>query len=226
MVLYICWQNTFMQNISPEIQAIRTDYGKMSLDEHSVDKNPLVQFTEWLNAAIHAKVIEPNAMNVSTINADGFPSSRIVLLRGVDTGLCFYTNYNSEKGHNISNDPKGCITFFWPDLERQIRITGTLAKVSAEESDAYFNSRPRQSQVGAWASDQSHVIADRVVLEQQEKDFEKKFEGVAVPRPPHWGGYRLTPVKFEFWQGRASRLHDRVRYSLLEGSWTIARLSP
>ncbi len=216
-----------MQNGSPEIQAIRTDYGKMSLDESSVDKNPIQQFQTWLNAAIHAQVIEPNAMTVATIGEEGYPSSRIVLLRGVsDNGLTFFTNYHSEKGHNIERTPKVSLQFFWPDLERQVRITGDISKVSAEESDNYFHSRPRQSQIGAWASNQSEALSGRQELEEREKEFEGKFEGISVPRPPHWGGYIIKPIKVEFWQGRASRLHDRLLYTQVEGGWKIERLAP
>ncbi len=217
-----------MENKSPELQAIRTDYGKSSLDEKSVNKNPIRQFEEWLKAAIHAQVNEPNALCLSTLDMDGFPESRIVLLRGVsDDGFTFFTNYNSQKGRDMAVNNKVAINFFWAELERQVRVMGTVAKISALESDDYFNSRPRQSQIGAWASDQSEVLQSREELEAKEKEFEKKFEGIPIPRPEHWGGYLVKPVKIEFWQGRASRLHDRLQYTLLKGgTWGIARLSP
>ncbi|MES2629963.1 MAG: pyridoxamine 5'-phosphate oxidase [Bacteroidota bacterium] len=216
-----------MHTISPEILAIRTNYGKMALDESAVDKNAILQFRNWLQAAVHSQVIEPNAMCLSTIGPDGFPTGRIVLLRGVsEQGFAFFTNYNSHKGHEIEQHPKVSLTFFWPDLERQVRISGTIAKLPAKDSDEYFNSRPRQSQIGAWASAQSEVIGDREELEVKEKEYEAQFEGKEVPRPEHWGGYQVSPIKIEFWQGRASRLHDRLQYTLEHGAWKMERLSP
>lgn len=216
-----------MENTLPEIQAIRTDYAKSKLDELTVNKNPILQFKEWLSAALRSQLIEPTAMCISTLDSAGFPSGRIVLLRAVnETGFTFFTNYTSQKGKDIERYPKVSLNFFWPDLERQVRVVGTIAKISPKDSDEYFNSRPRQSQIGAWASDQSEVLSHRSALEEKEKEFEKIFENKPVPRPEFWGGYNVSPLVIEFWQGRPSRLHDRIRYSLLHGEWEIERLNP
>ncbi len=216
-----------MTKLSVDIQAIRTDYGKASLDVQSVDKNPLHQFKHWLNDAITAKVLEPNAMNLITIALSGFPTSRIVLLRDVkESGFTFFSNYQSEKGREIEKENRVGLNFFWPELERQVRVAGLVTKLSASESDLYFASRPRKSQIGAWASNQSEPIKSREILELKELEFEAKYLGVDVPRPPHWGGYVVVPEELEFWQGRPSRLHDRLKYTLTNGSWEITRLSP
>lgn len=214
--------------MSGNIQLIRKEYTIASLDPSDVSTNPLDQFTKWFNEALSAEVHEPNAMVVSTVNTSGAPSARVVLLKGLENGgFTFYTNYKSQKGKELEKSHLGCITFFWAELERQVRIEGTIEKVSAEESDAYFSVRPRGSQIGAWVSNQSEVIASREVLEQKQIEIEAKFDGQTVPRPAHWGGYKLTPNKIEFWQGRPNRLHDRVLYTLLpSNAWKIERLSP
>jgi pyridoxamine 5'-phosphate oxidase len=210
-----------------EISALRENYTKGSLDVKDVSTSPLEQFQCWFDEAIASQLLEPNAMLVSTVSTDGKPSSRIVLLKGLDNGFKFYTNYLSRKGTELIENPNGCITFFWGELERQVRIEGIIEKVSAEDSDTYFQSRPRASQIGAWVSNQSMVIENREVLEAREKHLIEKFGDAPIPRPPHWGGYRLVPSYIEFWQGRPSRLHDRISYTLQEGeNWNIERLSP
>lgn len=210
-----------------EISALRENYTKGSLDVKDVSSSPLEQFQCWFDEAIASQLLEPNAMLLSTVSTDGKPSSRIVLLKGLDNGFKFYTNYLSRKGTELIENPNGCITFFWGELERQVRIEGIIEKVSAEDSDTYFQSRPRGSQVGAWVSNQSMVIENREILEAREKHLIEKFGDTPIPRPPHWGGYRLVPSYIEFWQGRPSRLHDRISYTLQEGeNWNIERLSP
>ena len=209
------------------IAALRENYTKGSLDVSDVSLLPIEQFQIWFDEAIASELLEPNALLLSTVSAEGKPSARIVLLKGIDTGFKFYTNYLSRKGTELIENPNGCITFFWAELERQVRIEGTIEKVSLEESDEYFQSRPKGSQIGAWTSNQSMVIRNREVLEEREKHLIEKFAGNPIPRPPYWGGYRLVPNYIEFWQGRPSRLHDRIAYSLLEnGDWKIERLSP
>lgn len=216
-----------MSEVSERVQEIRTDYIKGELNEASVLSDPISQFQQWMDQAIGAEVPEPNAMSLATANAAGHPSVRIVLLRGVDEkGFVFFTNYLSHKGTDLAENPHAALMFFWPELERQVRITGTVAKVSVKESDDYFRKRPRSSRIGAWASPQSQVIDDRTFLELRVDEFETKFETGEVIRPAHWGGYRLAPESVEFWQGRASRLHDRVRYVRSEEGWVIQRLAP
>lgn len=207
---------------------IRKEYTKATLDVANVNANPMVQFDKWFQEALQAKVPEPNAMNLATINDDGYPSSRIVLLKGVENGrFVFYTNYQSSKGRQLDSNPNCALTFFWPELERQIRIEGTAARIDAERSEQYFQSRPRGSQIGAWSSPQSTVIESRDILEQRSQLVEKKFEGQAVlPKPHQWGGFEVDAFRIEFWQGRASRLHDRVVYTLADDSWKIKRLAP
>lgn len=206
---------------------LREEYNKDSLDIKDLAQNPIVQFEYWFDEAVGANLPEPHAFMVSTVNTEGKPSARIVLLRNADeNGFTFFTNYNSRKGHDIEAKPYASATFFWQQLQRQVRIEGTIEKVSAQESDEYFASRPRESQIGAWASNQSQVLESREALEQRVASLTKEYEGKDIPRPPHWGGYRIKPTQIEFWQGRASRLHDRFLYTLDNNNWTINRLNP
>lgn len=209
------------------ISDLRKDYTLNGLDKVDVLANPIEQFRVWFEAALSAGVPEPNAMHLSTVTADGRPDGRIVLIKEIsDAGFVFYTNYESRKGRELTERPVAALTFFYPELERQIRIEGRVEKVGADASDAYFNSRPRGSQIGAWVSQQSHVVASRDALENRQRELETQFDGQPVPRPPHWGGFRVVPDALEFWQGRPSRLHDRIRYRLQDGNWIIERLSP
>ena len=210
------------------IADIRRDYSLKTLNEDEVADSPFLQFADWWQQAIESEIDEVNAMTLATASLEAVPSARIVLLKGYDEkGFVFYTNYESAKGRELAENPKASLLFFWKELERQIRITGIVEKVSNAESDEYFLSRPTGSQIGAWASPQSHVIENRSWLEKQVKMLEEKFSSEAVTRPSHWGGYRVKPVIIEFWQGRSSRLHDRLQYSLQEnGSWKIERLAP
>ena len=213
--------------MTTNIADLRKDYTLNGLDQTDVSPDPIVQFQQWFAAALAAGVHEPNAMHLATINPEGRPEGRIVLVKGVDAaGFSFYTNYNSQKGISLGANPMTSLTFFWPELERQVRIEGWVEKVSETESDTYFNSRPRGSQLGAWVSQQSQVIAGRDVLTSQQEELENRFNGQPIPRPPHWGGFRVIPDKIEFWQGRPSRLHDRIRYRLEAGTWVIERVSP
>lgn len=206
---------------------IRIDYTLKSLDEKDVNASPIDQFKIWVEEAHQSKVHEWNAMNLSTVRADGRPNSRIVLLKDVDTGLVFFTNYNSAKGKELENNPFAAITFFWPVLERQVRFMGKVSKITPEESDEYFFSRPFASQIGAWASPQSEVIPDRTFLEEKEAKLLREINEKTIVRPEHWGGYRLVPEEVEFWQGRSSRLHDRIHYQKEgEALWKIERLAP
>ncbi|MEQ9593590.1 MAG: pyridoxamine 5'-phosphate oxidase [Cyclobacteriaceae bacterium] len=209
------------------ISAIRKEYTKATLDEQSVDANPFKQFEEWFNNALTSEVLEPNAMNLATIS-DGRPSSRIVLLKGVEAGkFVFYTNYQSQKGKELHENPACALNFFWPELERQVRIEGVATRVDEKNSDEYFQSRPRESQLGAWASPQSTLIKDRSILEARAKQLEEKHKSdKVIPRPKQWGGFAVAPHEIEFWQGRHSRLHDRIVYTLLDGKWQINRLAP
>ncbi len=210
------------------IADIRRDYSLKTLNEDEVADSPFLQFADWWQQAIESEIDEVNAMTLATASLEAVPSARIVLLKGYDEkGFVFYTNYESAKGRELTENPKASLLFFWKELERQIRITGIVEKVSVAESDDYFLSRPTGSQIGAWASPQSHVIENRSWLEKNVKRLEEKFSTEAVTRPPHWGGYRVKPVIIEFWQGRSSRLHDRLQYSLQEnGTWKIERLAP
>lgn len=210
-----------------EIAAIRKEYTLKSLDLQEVADSPMEQFRIWWEEALKSQVLEANAMNVSTLNADHKPSSRIVLLKGLDHGFVFYTNYESRKGREIENFPFVALTFFWPELERQVRVEGKVEKTDANTSDIYFLSRPMGSQIGAWASPQSQIIPDRTYLEKREKEFILRFSQYSLVRPQHWGGYRVVPSYLEFWQGRASRLHDRIVYEKENGdSWNKKRLAP
>ena len=210
-----------------DLSEFRKEYAAHGIDRHELLDAPLAQFKAWFDQAKAAGVIEPNAMVLSTLGLDGFPSSRTVLLKAADErGFSFFTNYDSKKGEEIAANPRVTLLFPWFSLERQIHITGSLVKTSEEESLTYFGRRPYGSQLGALASDQSDIIADRKVLEARLADFKAKHPEGQVPKPPHWGGYRLIPTSFEFWQGRTNRLHDRFHYSLNKGVWEIVRLSP
>src|SRR5512133_3014195 len=233
------------------IADLRREYNLTGLRRADLCSDPISQFQKWFEDATGARSVgrirkffvrlykavfllgqseqvDLNAMTLATVDAQGQPSARIVLLKGVDQrGFIFYTNYNSRKGSEIAVNAHVALVFYWPDLEREVTAAGTVAKLPERESDAYFHSRPRGSQIAAWASDQSRPIADRKALEANWKRFETQCAGREVPRPPHWGGYLVTPVRIEFWQGRPNRMHDRFRYSLrAEGGWTIERISP
>lgn len=210
-----------------DIAGIRTDYQLKELHEGMVKSNPIEQFNIWFEEAIHSEVMEPNAMCLSTSTDSGKPSSRIVLLKGVDElGFSFFTNYHSIKGQMIEANPWVALNFFWPELQRQVRIIGKADKLSAEASDEYFESRPRASQIGAWASDQSDEVRNREYLDKKYEETLANFENKEVFRPPHWGGYLVQPEQIEFWQGRASRMHDRIEYVLEDGDWRHHRLAP
>ena len=209
------------------LQDLRQEYRSAELAETDVESNPILQFKKWFTEAVDAKLFEPNVMTLATANASGKPSARILLLKGFDEdGFVFFTNYNSDKGKDLAENPQASLVFFWPELERQVRIDGLVSKIAAEDSTAYFHSRPLGSQIGATASPQSSVIPNRTVLEEKVKQLTAEFEGQEIPRPLHWGGYLLSPTHIEFWQGRPSRLHDRINYHLVEGSWIINRLAP
>jgi pyridoxamine 5'-phosphate oxidase len=206
---------------------LRKDYTLNGLDITDVLPDPIAQFQVWFDAALAAGVHEPNAMHLATVDPDGQPSGRVVLVKDVDArGFCFYTNYASRKGYELTARPVASLTFFWPELERQVRVEGDVETVSEAESDAYFNSRPRGSQLGAWVSHQSEVIASRDVLVAEQVRLEAHYADQPVPRPSHWGGFRVRPRRIEFWQGRPSRLHDRLRYRLDAGTWVLERLAP
>jgi len=210
------------------IADIRRDYSHKSLSESDVDANAIRQFEKWWHEAVNSKIDEVNAMTLATASIDALPSARIVLLKEVnEKGFVFFSNYESYKAQQLAENPKACLVFFWKELERQVRITGLIEKISSKQSDDYFQSRPESSRIGAWASPQSRVIEDRQWLDEKFNELVNKMEGTAIPRPPHWGGYIVKPVVIEFWQGRPSRLHDRIQYSLDEnGEWKIERLAP
>ena len=209
------------------IAAIRTDYKQRSLDEADVAADPLLQFGRWWEEAMNSNIDEVNAMTLATATLAGKPSARIVLLKGFDAnGFVFFTNYNSHKAAAIAANPFVSLVFFWKELERQVRIEGAISKVAAEESDAYFNSRPAGSRIGAWASPQSKVIASREIIEENVRALEKSFGNKTIERPEYWGGYVVRPDLIEFWQGRPSRLHDRIQYTKEAGGWKIERLAP
>ncbi len=210
-----------------DLAALRQEYSQHELSRASVANDPFEQFGKWFDETVAAEIFEPNAMHLGTASLGGVPSGRTVLLKGFDaTGFTFFTNYNSRKGRELAANPNCYLHFFWKELERQIFIRGIAAKVSTQESDKYFAKRPYKSQIGALASAQSSVIESRETLEQQFEELVAKYPEGSVPRPENWGGFTVTPSEFEFWQGRRSRLHDRIRYRLKEGIWHIDRLSP
>jgi pyridoxamine 5'-phosphate oxidase len=205
----------------------RRDYEGLHLDRAELAPDPIDQFRAWLAAAREAGIYEPEAMTVSTVDADGRPASRYVLLRGLDErGYCFYTNYESAKGRALAANPYAALTFGWLEVHRSVRVEGTVERLSAAESDAYFAARPRAARLSAWASPQSAVIGSREELERAAAAIEERFAGADIPRPPHWGGYLVRPERIELWQGRAGRLHDRLRYARDGDGWRIERLAP
>lgn len=209
------------------IQNLRQDYRSASLSENDVDSNPILQFKKWFQDAVSSQLYEPNVMTLATSDRFGKPTARIVLLKGIDEdGFVFYTNYESKKGRDLVENPQAALVFFWPELERQVRIEGVVSKVSEQTSSEYFHSRPIGSQLGAMASPQSKVISDRESLERKVEQLTTQYADQEIPRPLHWGGYLVEPTHIEFWQGRPSRLHDRIVYDLVEGSWIINRLAP
>jgi pyridoxamine 5'-phosphate oxidase len=211
-----------------EIANLRKEYVQGSLDENEVDANPVNQFSTWWNEAAQSQILEYNAMTLATCGADGMPEARTVLLKGFDErGFVFFTNYDSAKSRQLVDNPRCSLLFFWKELERQVRLSGEVEKISEAESIAYFNSRPDGSKLGAWASPQSIVVAGKAWLQQTFDYYLERFRHGEIPKPPHWGGWRVRPSRFEFWQGRPNRLHDRIAYTFLnEGNWGISRLAP
>jgi pyridoxamine 5'-phosphate oxidase len=207
---------------------LRKEYSKETLDVSLVSQDPIRQFESWFDEALRAEVLEANAMTLSTVTEEGKPSARIVLLKGIEQNrFLFFTNYQSQKGKELLNNPACALTFFWPELERQVRIEGIASRLDDKASENYFQSRPRGSQIGAWASPQSVIIKDRALLEERTKALELKFKGKDVlPKPHQWGGFSVEPLEIEFWQGRPNRLHDRIVYYQIDNSWVIHRLAP
>lgn len=213
--------------MSIDIAGLRENYTKDGLREQDLLEDPMLQFKQWLEEAVHSKIAEPNAMSLATVSDDGSPNVRIVLLKGVgDRSIRFFTNYNSNKGKDLSINPKAAVSFWWPELERQIRMKGSVEKVDRQESDDYFQSRPRESKLGAWASEQSKVVENRDQLKDAFDSAVKRFENKDVPTPENWGGYIINVDEIEFWQGRPGRLHDRILYCHEAGEWNIKRLQP
>lgn len=213
--------------MDPKLAAMREDYSLNGLSEADVAPDPITQFQRWFDDALKGQVHEPNGMTLATVDKSGQPTARIVLLKMIDQrGLAFFTNMESPKGQHLAANPKAALTFWWGPLQRQVRFEGTISTVDADEANAYYHSRPIGSQIGAWASPQSQVIESREVLEKSERDYLAKFGESDIPRPPFWGGYRLSPKRAEFWQGRSNRLHDRLCYRQADGQWQIERLAP
>jgi pyridoxamine 5'-phosphate oxidase len=209
------------------VARLREEYTRAGLRESEADPNPMEQFRGWFGEALAADLHEPNAMTLATATPDGRPSARVVLLKGFDErGFVFYTNYEGRKSMELEANPRAALLFYWGELERQVRVEGRVSRVPDRESDAYFAGRPRGSQLGAWASEQSRPVRDRGALERRLRELEGEYEGREVPRPAFWGGYRVVPETMEFWQGRENRLHDRLRYRRAEGGWKIERLQP
>lgn len=215
-------------SLDTSVADLRRDYQTNTLEEVDASADPFEQFEVWWNEVLKANISEPNGMTLATVGTDGRPSARIVLLKGFDRqGFKFFTNYTSRKGAELSDTPYGAIVFWWEPLERQVRIEGTVERLTDEESDGYFQSRPKGSRLGAWASPQSQVIEDRQLLEDNQAKLEQEYANSDdIPRPPHWGGFRLVPDRIEFWQGRSSRLHDRLCYTKTDIGWTRTRLAP
>ena len=222
--VYLYTELDFMHN---NISDIRRDYSHKSLSENDVDKNAIIQFGKWWQEAVSSKIDEVNAMTLATASIDALPSARIVLLKEFnEKGFVFFSNYESYKAQQLAENPKACLVFFWKELERQVRITGLIEKITSKQSDDYFQSRPESSRIGAWASPQSRVIEDRNLLDEKFNELVNKMEGTSIPRPPYWGGYIVKPVVIEFWQGRPSRLHDRILFAKRDDHWERSRLSP
>ncbi|RDC58631.1 pyridoxamine 5'-phosphate oxidase [Pedobacter chinensis] len=216
-----------MQVTNEFLQNLRQDYKSATLDETDVDDNPVVQFKKWFEHALKAQIYEPNVMTLATANKAGKPDARIVLLKGVDEeGFKFFTNYLSAKGKELKRNPYAALVFFWPELERQVRIEGIVEKLNKETSEEYFNTRPVDSQIGAIASPQSQIIPNRQFLEEKFEELKSKSEHKTILKPAHWGGYVVKPTRIEFWQGRSNRLHDRINFELAKGTWVKTRLAP
>jgi pyridoxamine 5'-phosphate oxidase len=216
-----------MQITNEFLQNLRQEYKSATLNETDVDDNPIIQFKNWFEHAVEAKIYEPNVMTLATVDKTNRPDARIVLLKGADeNGFNFFTNYLSQKGKELKRHPEASLVFYWPELERQIRIQGRVEKLDKETSEQYFNTRPMESRIGAIASPQSQIIADRAFLEERVKEVAKKHEGQQIAKPAHWGGYVVKPYRIEFWQGRENRLHDRINYELVKNNWVKSRLAP
>lgn len=210
-----------------EIENLRQDYRAAQLSEKEINQNPIKQFDQWFTEAVAAEIREPNMMTLATADRSGKPNARIVLMKGFDeNGFVFYSNYLSTKGKELRKNPQACLVFFWESLERQVRIEGKVEKLSKEASEKYFHSRPKESQLGAIVSPQSQIIANRKALELKLDELTLAYKDKAIPKPAHWGGYIVKPTAIEFWQGRTSRLHDRIKYDLINGKWQTNRLAP